>query len=41
MINSLKFEDSIEVWRISPGEGLSKVDRESTRLVSFLEVKFN
>ena len=40
MIVSLKYDNYIEVWRISPGHNLSKVDREPTGLVSVLEVTF-
>jgi hypothetical protein len=39
MINSLKFENTIEVWRISPGKGRSKIVREATGLISVLEIK--
>ena len=40
LINSLKFESDIEVWRISPGEGLQKNERKENKEVSLLKVSF-
>lgn len=40
MINSLKFDDSVEVWRVSPGSNISSIDREATGLISILELQF-
>ncbi len=40
MINSLSYEESIEVWRISPGLKIKKVDRKPTGLISVIEVLF-
>jgi hypothetical protein len=39
-INSLKYDSDLEVWRISPGRGLPKGDREANGNISLLEVKF-
>lgn len=39
MINSLMHENLLEVWRISPGDSLSKIDREPSGLISIIEVK--
>jgi hypothetical protein len=41
MINSLKYDNLIEVWRISPGKNLFKRDRKPTGLVSILEISFS
>lgn len=41
MINSLKHEDSLEVWRISAGSKINKVDRKPTGLISYIELTFN
>jgi hypothetical protein len=41
MIISLKYDNLIEVWRISPGHKLPKVNREATDLVTVLEVTFS
>jgi hypothetical protein len=38
MINAIKYENDIEVWRISPGNRISKINREPTELVTVLEV---
>lgn len=38
MINSIKLNNDIEVWRISPGSSLQKIDREPSGIVSFLKV---
>ena len=38
MINALKYENYIEVWRISPGKRIPKINRKPTELVSVLEV---
>lgn len=40
MINSLKNDLDIEVWRISPGTKINKVDRKPTGLISVLELSF-
>ena len=40
MINSLKHDDSLEVWRISPGSKIPKIDREPTGLISIIELDF-
>lgn len=40
MITSLKLDFPVEVWRISPGSKVSKIDRVPTGLISLLEVKF-
>jgi len=41
MIVSLKSNNLIEVWRISPGHKLIKVNREPSDLISVLEVTFS
>jgi hypothetical protein len=41
MIVSLKSDNLIEVWRISPGHKLPKVNREPSDLISVLEVTFS
>jgi len=41
MINSLKSRSDIEVWRISPGHKIDKVDRKPTGLISVVELKFS
>lgn len=40
LINSIKFRSDIEVWRISPGSGLPKINREPNGRISVLEAKF-
>lgn len=39
MINALSIDDSIEVWRISPGHKIGKVDRKPTGLISIIEIE--
>jgi hypothetical protein len=41
MINSIKYESEIEVWRISPGSALPKINREATGLVSVITASFS
>lgn len=41
MINSLKHDDSIEVWRISAGSKVPKIDRKPTGLISIIELTFD
>ena len=41
MINSLKYDYSLEVWRISPGDRAPKVDRKPTGLISVVELSFS
>ncbi len=38
MINALNLNDSIEVWRISPGNKIGKVNRKPTGLISIIEI---
>lgn len=38
--NSLKFNSEIEVWRISPGNALPKINREPSGSVSVVEITF-
>jgi len=40
MIISLNYEGEIEIWRISPGDGVSKTDREPEGLITCLKVIF-
>lgn len=39
-INSLKYDTDLEVWRISPGKGMTKIDRVANGQVSLLRVSF-
>ncbi|MBI3235185.1 MAG: hypothetical protein HYZ42_14315 [Bacteroidetes bacterium] len=41
MINSLKRDWDIEVWRISPGHKIEKIDRKPTGLISAIELVFS
>ena len=38
MINALSINDTIEVWRISPGHKIGKVDRKPTGLISLIKI---
>ena len=40
MLNALHMDDFIEVWRISPGASVAKIDRIPNGYVSVLEVSF-
>jgi hypothetical protein len=40
LINSLKFDTNIEVWRISPGEGIERSEREANGDVLVFKVTF-
>ncbi|WP_299676532.1 hypothetical protein [uncultured Tenacibaculum sp.] len=40
LILSLKYSDIIEVWQITPGDNLEKINRKPTGLVTILELDF-
>lgn len=41
MINSLKYDNRIEVWRISPGNNLARVIRRPTGLITVIKIYFS